>query len=271
MITMKEPLVSVIIPSFNESAPVIRRAIDSVIEQTYKNWELLIVDDSTSKETKEAINEYENVENISVYRFPNRLGVSAARNYGMEQAMGEYIAFLDGDDVATPDRLELQVRYFMENPETSVLGGGMYIIDEDENITSVRKYPTRGFRLKLWSAFRNPLAQPTVMIHRRVVDGHFRYDVALRRSEDLDLWLQIRDASLVIRNLPNCILKYRVCENLGYRRKKDNWKANLQVRMRHFSWKSPILSLISVSVAFIFTLVPSVIVRFAYNLENGRR
>lgn len=267
---MGTALVSVIMPTFNEPASVIEKSINSVLEQTYKNWELLIIDDSTQVETKDAIDRYKGRKGISIFRFPTRLGVSSARNYGMERAKGEYVAFLDGDDVAVSNRLELQVKYFHENPETSVLGGAMYIIDGNEKITSVRKYPTKGFKLKLWAAFRSPLAQPTVMIHRRIIERNFRYDVKLRRSEDLDLWLQILNASLVIRNLPCCILKYRVCENLGYRRKKDHWKANLQVRMCHFSWTSPFWSLTSVLVAFLFTLVPSVLVRFAYNIENGR-
>ncbi|MCD8182041.1 MAG: glycosyltransferase [Bacteroides sp.] len=120
---MESPLVSVIIPSFNKPASIIEKSINSVIGQTYTNWELLIVDDSTQIETKEAIDKYKDRANIQIFRFPNRLGVSSARNYGMEQAKGKYIAFLDGDDVATPNRLELQVKYFIENPETSVFRG----------------------------------------------------------------------------------------------------------------------------------------------------
>lgn len=267
---MNTPLVSVIVPTFNESAPIIKDAIESIKKQTYTNWELIIVDDSTSEETIAVIDEYGKETKISVYRSSKRLGVSASRNLGMLKAKGKYIAFLDGDDVALPDRLEVQLEHFQRHPNVSILGSAMYIVNATGVITAVRKYPTRGMLLRLWTMFRSPLAQPTVMFHRKVIDIGLKYDPTLRRSEDLDLWLKAMGNSLIIENVSKCLLRYRVCDDLSLRRKKDHWAANLLVRKRNFTWKHPIFSLISVSVAFLFTLVPRSVVRFVYSVENGR-
>lgn len=266
---MDRPLVSVVIPTFNEPASIVLKSIQSIMVQSYNKWELLIVDDSIDMETKNMVDSFQGVEGIYIYRSSEKLGVSEARNWGIRHAKGDFIAFLDGDDIALPNRLELQLNYLMQHADVSVLGGAMYIIDENDNLVSQRKYPSGGWKLKIWSIFRNPLAQPAVMIRRTIIDSGFYYDSRYRRAEDLDLWLRIMNKSLKIENLPEHIIQYRVSKNFCAKR-RDNWNANFRVRVINFSWKFPLFGLLSVIVSFLFLLVPSGIVQSVYDKENSK-
>ena len=103
----KQPLISVIIPTYNREN-IITRAIDSVIHQTYKNWELIIVDDGSKDKTEEVIKPYLKNHKVS-YHYQKNKGVCEARNYGIKKAKGEYIAFLDSDDEFEENKLSVQL------------------------------------------------------------------------------------------------------------------------------------------------------------------
>ena len=108
---MNKPLVSVIIPTFNR-AKVIKRAVNSVFEQTFQDFECIVVDDGSTDETESVLNEFAN--KIKVIKTENR-GVSAARNIGTSQAKGTFIAFLDSDDEWKKDKLAKQISYMKES------------------------------------------------------------------------------------------------------------------------------------------------------------
>jgi glycosyltransferase involved in cell wall biosynthesis len=111
-------LVSVIIPAFNASS-FIGACVDSVIQQTYSNWECIIVDDGSQDETLELLDKYRDRPQFKIIHHPNNAnkGVSKTRNLGIEHSQGTYIAFLDADDVFHPNKLALQVAYMQSNPE----------------------------------------------------------------------------------------------------------------------------------------------------------
>src|SRR5690349_3602213 len=106
------PKVSVIIPTYNR-AQFIARAVDSVLEQTYKDFEIIVIDDGSSDNTQEILKAYEGKIR---YVYQQNKGISAARNRGIQEAKGEYIAFLDSDDVWKPEKLSVQVAILDVNP-----------------------------------------------------------------------------------------------------------------------------------------------------------
>lgn len=114
---MENQKVSVIIPTYN-LARYINETVDSVLGQTYKNYEIIIVDDGSTDNTKEALSEYGGK---ITYIFQENQGVSAARNKGIKEAKGEYIAFLDADDLWLKDKLELQIGLMNSNPEVAMI------------------------------------------------------------------------------------------------------------------------------------------------------
>jgi len=265
------PLVSVVMATYNEPQDIIKGSIKSIIDQTYTNFELIIIDDSTIEKTKVAIDSFCIDERVKVIRRKDRIGFVKSLNLGLEQAKGCYIARMDGDDISVLNRLELQVKYLEENPLVSVVGGSMFIIDEKDKIIAHKKYPTSGFLLKCWSIYRNPMAHPTIMMRKKCVDDGFIYDETFSKAEDLEYWLRLRKNGFVLANMPVDLIKYRINGDLSLKRKGDNWSYNLKARKINFNLKHPVSSLIGIYVSYIYTKLPKWIIRATYLKENSNR
>ena len=110
----EEPSVDVILPNYNK-AKFLEEAINSVIYQTYKNWNLYIIDDHSSDNSFEIINKFLNIKNTNIIRLKKNMGPSFCRNYGMRLSKSKYISFLDSDDNWTEDKLEKQIFFMEEN------------------------------------------------------------------------------------------------------------------------------------------------------------
>ena len=265
----KQPLVSVVMASYNEEPEIITKSIKSIQDQTYRNFELLIYDDSTSPETRKAIDAFTEDERIKVFRSPERVGFVKSLNLGIKAAKGKYIARMDGDDIALPIRFEKEVAYLQAHKDVFVVGGQINIINEKDEITSSRKYPLGGAQLYFFSCFRNPLAHPTIMMRRSLVDHGFQYDESLKMSEDLDFWLRVMNKSLKIANVPDTVLNYRVADNFIEKRsdrKQVEYTAN--VRKKNFDSKHLFHSILSNAAGWTFTHVPVGAIQKAYKTEN---
>ena len=266
-----KPLVSVIMPAFNERPDMISDAINSILQQTYRNIELHIFDDSTKNETKAAIDAFMKDSRVEIHRSPDRVGFIKSLNLGLEAATGKYVARMDGDDYSHPERFEKEVVYLETHPDVMVVGGQMNIMDENGQITSSRTYPIGGLKLFLFSCARNPLAHPTIMMRREVVDKGYRYDETLRMSEDLDFWLRLMNDGYRIANLPDIILDYRVMGNFLEKRSSDVQREVMaQVRHKNFDKRHLVHSVLSDFSGWLFTHVPRGAIDKAYNNENKR-
>lgn len=269
MRTNGDPLVSVIMPTFNENASMITKAINSILEQTYKNIELHIFDDSTEQDTQNAINKFESDPRVQIHRASVRVGFIRSLNLGLEASKGQYIARMDGDDFSHPDRLEKQVYYLQTHPEVMVVGGQINIMDEKGKIISNRTYPIQGPKFFLFSCVRNPMAHPTVMMRRQIVDKGYRYDEKLRMSEDLDFWLRLMNDGYKLSNLPDTVLDFRVMSNFLEKRSSDVQREVMaQVRYKNFNRKRLVHSVLSNCSGWLFTHVPRKLIDQAYNKEN---
>jgi glycosyltransferase involved in cell wall biosynthesis len=124
-----QPLVSVIIPCFNCQA-FIKGSLQSVFNQTYKNFEVIVVDDGSTDKTKEILREYEIIRENFIYVYQNNKGPSKARNTGIANSSGKYIAFLDSDDLWKEEKLESQVDFLESNKECKLVLSNTNVIDE---------------------------------------------------------------------------------------------------------------------------------------------
>jgi len=183
----KKPLVSVIIPTYNRGW-IIKEAIDSVLAQDFIDFELIVVDDGSTDNTIEILNSYQ--DDITVLQQNNK-GVSAARNRGLSEASGRFIAFLDSDDLWLPEKLSSQVDFFNSNPDA--------LICQTEEIwvrNNMRVNPKKRHK-KPWGMIFEPslalcLVSPSaVMIRRSLFDEIGGFDETLPACEDYDLWLRI--------------------------------------------------------------------------------
>lgn len=267
---MANPLVSVVMATFNEPVGFITASIESILNQTYKNLELIIADDSTCIDTIAVIDFFAKQDNrIVVLRHTERMGFVCALNEGLKCAKGKYIARMDGDDISLPNRLQREVDYLEEHEKADVIGGAINIIDKVGGIVSYRNYPCGGIRLLLWSIIRNPLAHPTVMFRTSIVQSGLYYDVKQKKAEDIEFWLRLQKCGFQIENIPDRLLNYRVEGDLALKR-RNQWRYNFVARRKNFNWKSPFFSLCSILVSFLFIILPFSIVKSVYGRENSK-
>jgi glycosyltransferase involved in cell wall biosynthesis len=183
----KNPLVSVILPTYNRGW-ILTEAIDSVLAQDYKEYELIVVDDGSTDNTREILDTYG--QDILVLRQANK-GVSAARNRGIAESGGQLVAFLDSDDLWLPRKLSRQVDYFNLNPDA--------VINQTEEIwmrNGVRVNPKDRHRKPSGMIFERSLglclvSPSAVMIQKTLFDAVGAFDENLPACEDYDLWLRI--------------------------------------------------------------------------------
>ena len=183
----KPPQISVVIPTYNRGW-IVAEAVDSVLAQTFSDYELIVVDDGSTDDTAEVLGEYG--DRIRVLRQKNK-GVSAARNAGIRSAAGRYIAFLDSDDLWLPSKLDRQMAFFHRNPDA--------VACQTEEIwirNGVRVNPKKRHRKPSGTIFEPSLqlclvSPSAVMIHRSLFDKVGLFDEKLPACEDYDLWLRI--------------------------------------------------------------------------------
>jgi glycosyltransferase involved in cell wall biosynthesis len=184
-----KPKVSVVIPTYNRSF-LLEKAIVSVLEQTFTNYEIIVVDDGSSDNTRQVIDKFAGRVR---YYYQENGGPSSARNRGIQAAMGEYIAFLDSDDVFFPEKLETQARALDENQEYGMVFSHAVTMDEEghpagsswKGVMSGWIYPRNLFIKNCM------IATPSVMVRASVFERVGVFDESLSLCEDLDLWRRI--------------------------------------------------------------------------------
>ena len=182
-----KPQVSVIIPTYNRSW-IIKEAIDSVLAQDYKEFELIVVDDGSTDHTSDVLDSSRNV--IKVLSQKNK-GVSAARNRGIAEASGQFIAFLDSDDLWLPQKLSAQVEFFNQTPNALICQTEEVWIRNGLRVNPKKRHKKLSgmiFKPSLELCLVSPSA---VMIQRSLFDRVGEFDETLPACEDYDLWLRI--------------------------------------------------------------------------------
>ena len=265
------PFITVIMAAYNEKEKIVREAIESVLNQTYSNFELLIFDDSTEETTKKAIDSYCSDSRVVIYRNARREGFVTSLNHGLAIAKGKYIARMDADDIACRDRFEKQISYLDHHPKTDVLGGQVDIIDESGTKIGTRKYPLKGLKLKIFFCYRTPVAHPSVMFRRTIIDSGLKYNINLKRAEDIDFWLRVHNAGYRIENLPDVIVKYRVGQDFIEKRVNNKEQENYVIRIRrdNFSRKHLVFSTVSWLMTYVRYYYPDKLKTRIYKKENS--
>ncbi|HRF70488.1 MAG TPA: glycosyltransferase family 2 protein [Candidatus Pelethenecus sp.] len=222
-----ENKISVIMPAYNASK-YIGKAIISVIKQNYSNLELIIIDDCSSDNTSEIIQQFQkNYENIVYIKMENNSGVAKTRNKGLSIASGQYIAFLDSDDVWLEDKLTKQINIFKENKGIPFTYTAINIINEkDEIVKKAKRIKTKAtYKILLKNTY---VATSTVIIDREVT-GDFL--MPLRKSaEDYSLWLMLLKNFGMAKGINEALVNYRKTENSLSANKMKEIKYFMQVQ-----------------------------------------
>lgn len=188
-----EPLVSVIIPSFNRAA-YLRQAVNSVLEQTYSRWELIVADDGSTDGTADYLAALDD-RRVRVVRREHCGNPAAVRNAGIAVARGEYVAFLDSDDAWLPEKLAAQVARFRACPECGWGYTGFSRMDAEgrplANPAHWRWVPYDGSVFERIVRLEAIVATPTVMVRRRLLVDVGGFDEAIVHAEDYELWTRL--------------------------------------------------------------------------------
>lgn len=257
-----KPKVSVVLPAYN-AEKYIAQSIESILGQTFKDFELIIINDCSQDKTWGIIEKFaKRDKRILAISNTKNLKLANSLNKGIELAKGKYIARMDADDWSYPDRLETQYRFMEKHPKVGIVGGSMNVCSEDLKITNSRSYPVSDKKIRSRIFFYSPFSHPLIMIRKDVLDKVGGYDTAFNPAEDYELYFRIGSTSKFA-NLRKVLLKYRVVPNsmtTGGTKKME--VTSLRIRTKYFDTYQASL------IARIFTLLQSISVSLIpYNLK----
>jgi len=203
----KKPKISVLIAVHN-CYQFIGQALDSIYNQTFQDFELVIVDDASTDKTSEVILKKKDSRTV-VYRNDQNLGLTKSLNIGIKLCRGEFVARMDADDISYPQRFEKQIRFFESHPDAIVLGSWCDRIDEAGNkIGAYDTQPTEAEQLKQELLRFNSIAHGTAMVRRYAIVKAGGYREDYKRSQDHDLWLRLSEIGNLY-NLPEHLYALR--------------------------------------------------------------
>lgn len=201
------PKISVILPAYN-AEKYLGESIESILNQSFQDFEFLIFNDGSTDTTKEIINDY-NDRRIIAYHSDVNKGYVHWLNEGIKQAKGKYIARMDADDISLPERFQLQFDYMETHPEIGLCGSQIEIIGSGELV----KKPMTDNEIRWWFFIGNPIAHPVVMIRKEVLSQfQLFYKNDLKPAEDYEMWCRMSHKTKIT-NLQNILLKYRYHPN----------------------------------------------------------
>ncbi len=217
--------ISVILPAYN-SEKYLGIAIKSILNQSFSNFELIIIDDGSTDNTSFVIKSFIDPRIIYIKNEKN-LGLSKSFNIGINRSTGEYIARMDADDISVLDRFQKQIGFLEKNPDIGIVGTAVTLIDENAKKTGSSSKASANTLIKWSSLFSTPMHHPTVMGRAEIFRNNL-YDENLLNSEDYELWGRLLfDKQIKFANLKEPLLLYRVYRNsftqkLGTEKKKNS-------------------------------------------------
>lgn len=205
---MQNPAISVVMVVRNADR-FLAEAIESILHQTFREFEFVIVDCGSTDNSRSIISSYAAQDSqIKFHTIPN-CALAEARNAGCRLAQGRYIAMMDGDDVSAAQRLEWEFAFMEEHPEVGMVGGATDWIDATGRSLRIDRLPTQDHEIRAALENRCPFCQSTVLMRREAFVQAGGYRAVFAQAEDYDLWLRIAE-HFQCANLPQVILKYRI-------------------------------------------------------------
>lgn len=210
---IKNPAVSVVMPLYN-GEKFLKEAIESILNQTFKDFEFLIIYDESSDNSATIINSYQrNDPRIRIIN-GDKNGISGALRKGIKESKGNYIARHDADDISLLNRLKIQLTYMAEN-NLDICGGDFISIGKDNEIKNSNIVAKKDHEILLTMASNVPFAHPSVMIKKSfLIDHNLNYGAFGQKcAEDLDLWMHMFNKGAKFGNLDKVLIKYRLLPN----------------------------------------------------------
>ncbi|MBR0177283.1 MAG: glycosyltransferase [Bacteroidales bacterium] len=254
------PQVSILMPVYN-TAPYLREAMDSMLSQTFTDFELIVLNDCSPDNAEEILDTYDDPR-IVRYRGERNVGLANVLNVGIEMARGKYIARMDSDDLSLPNRLKVQVDYLETHPDIDLVSVGMQLFGAKEEVWTRVSDPEN---VKINALFQSPVLHASSVWRKESFERHglrFRQDMV--PAEDYDLWTRALVRGLKLVNLPDVLYRYRLHPNQATQQKEKTFEKVRIVRRNYLKATLPSISEKSIE-AFPKKVWPV----FAANLRSG--
>jgi glycosyltransferase involved in cell wall biosynthesis len=228
------PLVSVLMLTCNRPQ-FLGRAIQSVMHQSLEDWELIVVQDGPNQQTAAVMQQWvERDPRIRYFRRERPGNIANACNYGLARARGQYVAILDDDDYwVAPDKLRKQVAFLEGHSDYAGCGGGMTVIDENENIQMSYLKPEQDDEIRVRALCANPMTHSTTMFRRSLGEEIGYYDESLAGYQDWDIWLRFGRVGKLY-NFPEIFTRYTLWSGGGsFQQQRKNVLSALKIVFRH--------------------------------------
>ena len=256
--------VTVLMSVYN-GRPYLSKAIRSISEQTYEDFEFLIIDDASTDGSLSVLERWARRDDrIRILRHETNRGLGYSLHEGVREARGDWIVRMDGDDVALPERIERQLSHLSVHPSVDILGTWAVDVDQEGKPIRKRRYPTthEDITRLIWT---NPIVHPTAMLRKSAIQEVGSYDPTVEKRQDYELWFRCLEGGLRFGNLPEVLLKYRFTGDyykrnglkVAWDQAKMGWRGCWRVGA------SP-LSYLGVSIPLLRSLLPHSINAFAH-------
>ena len=258
----------------SEKGPLLERALQSVWDdQTRKPDQIvLVVDGPVPEELELIVDSLQLTVNASgtatmtVVKLPVNGGLTKALNVGLQHVTSDLVARMDSDDIAAPNRFEMQERFLEEHPEIDIVGGSMQEFDDEHECLNIRHYPQTHEEACKYIVKACPLAHPAVMMRKRMFDEGLKYDERYRMSQDIKLWYDAILAGYKMANLPDVCLYFRQQGDVFRRRSRVKAWNEFKIYMNgiyrmHGLWTTAYRYPIA---RYIFRNLPTPIVKWIY-------
>lgn len=231
---MQDIVISVIMPIYKANHNFLKKAIDSLLQQTFKKFEIIIVEDPSEHIAKDFFDSYYH-ERIKYFLNPKRTSLVQQLNLAILKSKGYYLARADADDISAKTRLERQFDFLEHNSRYAAVGSNLIVIDENDNITGYRNYPIKDKEIIRTLYIRNPLAHPSSMIRKEVLEKIGGYREGFPHAEDYELWTRMVANGYKIINQKEYLLYYRHHGSASkFKHQKKQILSSIKLKLKFF-------------------------------------
>jgi glycosyltransferase involved in cell wall biosynthesis len=251
-------MISVVMSAYN-AEKYISEAIESILNQSFENFEFIIINDCSTDNTLEIIKRYSSQDSrIKLINNKENLGLTSSLNKAIKSSKGKYIARMDDDDISEKTRFEKQIEFLEKNKDIDIVGSFAKNIDEEGNILNDRTVPLNHDEIINILPKLSPLIHPAIIFRKKSLGKIGFYNEKFRTSQDYEMWFRAMAAGLKFQNLPLYLVKYRVNDNY-FERKSFKYRINdLKVRFKGYNEiKLPIYKWYPIFIPLILGVIPA--------------
>jgi glycosyltransferase involved in cell wall biosynthesis len=273
-IKARKPLVSVVMPVRNAGSFLVE-AIESILNQTYKNFEFIIVDDASTDESSAILKKYKKLDKrVVVFKNKERQGIVKSVTFAISKSRGEFVARMDADDISMTDRFAKEVAFLTKYKRVIAVGGQCELIDASGIKIGEKKFPKEDKKIRKMIFSSVPMQQPSMMVAvSRLPKGFVWYDEDYSSAEELGFLFKIFQIGKVA-NLKDYVLKYRIHSgNTSLVNPKGTFYLTLKTRvlaMFKYGYKPTMGGvLMTIAQIFVVTFFPASVIRTLYSIYRG--